>query len=70
MIRVFRRHLYHDTPAQRYCAGGARRFFARHGLNWGDFLRNGIDGQKFVDTGDAMAIRAVKHAEEEDDGRR
>jgi hypothetical protein len=69
VIRVFRRHLYHDTPAKPYCARGARQFFARHGLDWPAFLRTGIAGEMLVETRDAMALRAVRHAEDEARGR-
>lgn len=64
-LRVFKRHLYHERPGQAYCSRGSREFFAKHGLDWSDFLRNGIDPVKFLETKDAMAIRAVRHAEEE-----
>lgn len=68
MIRVFRRHLYHSKPEERYCARGSRDFFTKHGLNWSDFLRNGIPAEAFLKTGDSMAIRAVRHAEQEING--
>lgn len=67
-LRIYRRHLYGEEPPctrTRYCANGARAFFARHGLDWSDFLRNGIDGAAFTATGDAMALKAVEHAREE-----
>ena len=64
-LRVYKRHLFHDRPEKAYCARGSREFFARHGLDWADFLRHGIDAAKFVATGDAMALRAVTHAQEE-----
>lgn len=48
-----------------YCNRGARAFFARHGLDWGQFLREGIDAAELERIGDAMAQRAVEHAREE-----
>lgn len=45
-----------------YCNKGARPFFERHGLDWNEFRKNGLDEQVFLDTGDAMALRLVEHA--------
>lgn len=42
------------------CSGGAREFFNRHGLDWADFLKNGIEREKLVATKDAMAIQVVR----------
>lgn len=47
----------------KMCSSGAREFFARHGLNWQDFLKNGINAETLRATGDAMALRVVKVAE-------
>lgn len=47
-----------------YCNTGARLFFARHGLDWRDFLFNGIDAQALLATGDAMAEAVVAAARE------
>lgn len=53
-----------------YCNRGAREFFSKHGLDWGDFLRNGIDVRKIEAIGDAMAMKVVAHARKEvTDGR-
>lgn len=64
-LRVYRRHLYHDRPEQAYCARGAREFFQKHGLDWGAFLRNGIEPEVIERIDDAMAMRALQHAREE-----
>lgn len=58
---IYHRHL----RALRYCNNGSRKFFERHGFSWSDFLRHGIEPAKFIATGDAMALRAVKEAERE-----
>ena len=60
-MKVEHRHL----RALDYCNKGSRQFFVRHGFDWSDFLRNGIDVAKFYGTGDAMAIKAAKLAEAE-----
>ena len=44
-----------------YCARGARRWFARMGLDWAAFVRGGIDADILLATGDAMALRLVQH---------
>lgn len=49
----------------RYCNRGARDFFQRHDLDWGDFVREGIDAQVLVDTGDYMALRLVEQVKNE-----
>jgi len=49
----------HDLKAMAYCNRGSRPFFERHGLDWGDFVRNGIDAELLIATGDAMALRLV-----------
>lgn len=46
-----------------YCHRQARAFFVRHGLNWQAFLRDGIAAQRLVDTGDALALYLVAHAQ-------
>lgn len=46
----------------KLCSDGARGFWARHGLDWTDFLRNGIDGDKLLATGDAQAAKVVEVA--------
>lgn len=52
-----------------YCARGVREFFARHGLDWSAFLRDGIAAQRLEDTGDAMAARVAAHARGATNGR-
>ena len=43
----------------RMCSKGTRAFFEAHGLDWNEFLREGIDATKLEATGDAMAIKVV-----------
>jgi len=49
----------------RYCNRGARGFFARHGLDWRAFLAGGIDADRLLATGDAMALKVIEHAKKE-----
>lgn len=44
------------------CSSGARKFFESRGLNWSDFLKNGIESEKIVATGDGMALKVVEVA--------
>lgn len=46
----------------RMCSRGTRTFFIRHGLDWQQFLKEGIPAEKLEATGDAMALRVVEVA--------
>lgn len=46
-----------------YCNRGARAWFAAHGLSWAEFLEHGIESERLLATGDAMAEKLVQHAE-------
>jgi hypothetical protein len=47
----------------KMCSNGTRDFFNRHGLDWQEFLKEGVDAEKLRATGDAMALKVVKVAE-------
>lgn len=51
-----------DVRAAKMCSRGARAWFVRHGLDWAAFLREGIQDDVLLATGDAMAIRVVEVA--------
>ena len=51
-----------DVRKAKYCMSGARKFFARHGLDWSSFARNGIDEEVLRQTGDAMALKVIEVA--------
>jgi hypothetical protein len=57
-------HLRHLTQATQ-CRKGARAFFARHGLDWGRFRREGLPAEVIEATGDAMAMATARLAREE-----
>ncbi|MFN4342867.1 MAG: hypothetical protein ACK4FE_12670 [Azonexus sp.] len=44
------------------CVHGTRTWFARHGLDFRAFLREGCDADTLLATGDAMAQRVVEVA--------
>jgi arsenate reductase-like glutaredoxin family protein len=48
-----------DIRDAGYCPSGARRWFEAHGLDFRDFMANGISEETFLATGDAMATRVV-----------
>lgn len=56
-----------DVQALLYCNKGARIFFKQHGLNYAQFVSNGIDQQDLIDTNDAMALKVVERVQLEVD---
>lgn len=61
-LRVYARHM----RAARLCMPGARRWFAAHGLNWSDFVSNGIPATILGQWGDPLADRAIQKARAEE----
>lgn len=64
---VTTRHLFTIpgySPRQGFCRSGARRWFDVHGLDWQDFVRNGIPAERLESTGDGLAIALVQWASE------
>lgn len=51
-----------DVRAAKMCSGGARKWFVKQGFDYSDFLQNGIDAEKFIATGDPMALAVVEVA--------
>lgn len=51
-----------DAKAAGVCISGACKFLARHGLDWRDWIRNGMEAEKLIATGDAIAARVVRVA--------
>lgn len=60
--------VYDDIAKAGYCASGARRWFEAHGLDFKDFIENGIDADVLLATGDAMAERVVALKRERTNG--
>lgn len=48
----------------RYCSAGVRNFFKQYGLDYSDFLRNGLEQKEFLSrTGnDALIVKLIKVA--------
>lgn len=62
---IWPHHLYsvpNDKGSAGFCAAGARRWWAFHGLSWADFVAHGIDEAELLATGDPRAVRVVEHA--------
>lgn len=49
-----------DIRSAGHCAKGVKSWFERHDLDFKDFLKNGIDEELFLQSGDALAARIVK----------
>ncbi|ENW78425.1 hypothetical protein F909_04115 [Acinetobacter sp. ANC 3929] len=52
-----------DIRKANMCSRGTRAFFLAQGWDFQDFLINGLDAEKFIQTGDAMALQVVKVAQ-------
>lgn len=62
-VVVHVRHI--RVPNLRYCSRGSRLWFKLHGLDWADFVSNGLPEETLINTGDAMALAAVNEARKE-----
>lgn len=55
----------HHLRAANLCTRGARAWFAKYNLSWGDFLEDGYPIETIEATGDAFALRVAAIAREE-----
>lgn len=60
-----------DVRQAGLCVRGARRFFQHHGVDFADFVKNGISLAEAEATGDALVLRVIesKRKREEANGR-
>lgn len=68
---VWPKHIYATSISGRQlCANGGREWFAYHGLDWSNFVFNGITADKLLATADAFADAVVATAQrmEAEDG--
>ena len=49
--------------AAKYCAGASRKWFASAGLDWNDFLTNGIPADKLRAAGNPLVEKVITEAE-------
>jgi len=54
-------YLHHAKKIQ-YCSWGMRYFARKYKLDLGDFITNGIDEEKLLETGDETAKKIVEMA--------
>ncbi|CAD5107246.1 hypothetical protein [Zestomonas carbonaria] len=47
-----------------FCRPASQAFCETHGIDWLDFVRNGVPAQRLIDTGDALALHVVEHAQQ------
>lgn len=52
------------TARRGFCRPKMKDWFVRHGLDWQDFVRNGMESDKLEAIGDAFALATVKWARE------
>lgn len=57
------------SPRPGLCTRGGREWFAQRGMDWGDFVRNGIDDSVLRATGDGLAIALADWAAAEEAAR-
>lgn len=51
-----------DIRKANMCSRGTRAFFLARGWDFQDFLKNGLDEEILIQTGDAMALQVVEVA--------
>lgn len=56
--------IHADLRALGYCNRGARAWFKRQDLDWPAFLKQGIEAERLLQCGDAMAEEAVNIAKQ------
>ena len=52
----------HDCRKLGYCMKSVRPWFESHGLDFRDFVKNGIDAETLMKTNDELAFRAIDEA--------
>lgn len=48
-----------DIRLAGHCVSGARQWFNQYGLDFRDFIKNGIDAEVLLATGDALAKQVI-----------
>lgn len=54
--------IHQDIAVLRFCNRGARQFFERHGLDWSEFIKNGIPFETLEVIDDEMARQSIIQA--------
>lgn len=52
-----------DCKAVHFCSRGIRAFFTKYGLDYTDFVKNGIDADLLLErtNDDSMVLQVVEH---------
>lgn len=66
MSRVF----LADFRELGYCVAGVRTFCRSHGLDFRALAKEGLDAEKFIETGDRRAIESVAAIKERNEAKR
>ena len=69
IIRHWHLRLVKHSKGDGYCHGRAREWFAARGWDWAAFVREGIDSDTLLATGDGLAEAVVRAAQEAEHGR-
>ena len=59
-VRIYPKHI---RMAGMCLIPGAKSFAERYGLDWKDFVKNGIEVSKVIETGDELGMQVVRIAE-------
>jgi len=51
-----------DVRAAKLCSGGSRKFCERNGIDWNDFLENGIRASELLKIDSAIMVDLVEVA--------
>lgn len=60
--------LHSDFRAVGYCNKGLRPVAERHGIDWSDFVKNGIDIERLKHIDDAMLLPVIEFARARQNG--
>ena len=52
-----------DAKEVHFCSRGIRAFFTKYGLDYTDFIKNGIDAEQLLERtfNDSMVVQIVEH---------
>lgn len=53
-----------DFRKYKICTKGLRKFCMRHNIDWATLIKDGIDHQVFINTGDGFAFRVINEIKE------
>jgi len=51
----------------KYCVRGCKTFCEKYNIDFKKFVKEGVDAEEFLKTGDAMALKLVEHVKKQED---